>query len=73
MSGQYKGFPKLFFLPSTTDRKENINELMKNVSVDSNNCTYENFMHYSSSEDEFIPQNLDSTYKQKELFPLKLF
>lgn len=61
-----------FFLPCTSDRKEKINQFIKNVSLNPTDCIYENFKQYSSSGDEFIQQDLDSTDEKKELSLLKL-
>ena len=55
---QMENFSKMFFYHrSTTDRKEKTNQFMKNVSLHPIDCIYENFKQYSSSGDEFVPQN----------------
>ena len=36
-----------FYLPSTTDRKEKINQFVKNISLHPIDCRYEDFKKYS--------------------------
>ena len=38
---------------------------MNNVSLHPIDCLYENFKQYSSSSDDFIPQDLDSRDQKK--------
>ena len=49
-----------FFLPSTTDRKEKINQFQKNVSLHPIDCRYENFLKLSHRGVTVKPQDLDS-------------
>ena len=58
----FQEYSKLFFfVPSTTDRKEKINQFQKNVSLHSIDCRYENFQKYSRIGVEFKLQDLDSS------------
>ena len=49
-----------FFLPSTTDRKEKINQFQKSVSLHPIDCRYENFLKLSHRGVTVKPQDLDS-------------
>ena len=52
--------PKLFYyLLSTTDRKEKINQYLGNVSVNPIDCVCENFKNYSPNGEDFNPSNLN--------------
>ena len=48
-----------FYLPSTTDRKESINQYKDNVSLKTIDCNYENFENFHSEQKELYPQHLD--------------
>ena len=56
-----------FFLRSTTDRKEKINQFFENVSLHPIDCRYEDFRKYSVVGRDFCPQDLDSTDLEKRL------
>ena len=60
-------FKMFFFLPSTTDRKEKLNQFFKNVSLHPIDCRYEDFRKYSVVGRDFCPQDLDSTDLEKRL------
>ena len=52
----------LFFLPSTTERKEKINRFFVNVHLYTIDCFYEHFSNYSLKNHTFNPQQLDSRF-----------
>ena len=56
-----------FYLPSMTDSKENINQFVKNVSLDSIDCRYEDFKKYSRDQTDVRPQDLDAPDLNKRL------
>ena len=56
-----------FFLPSTTDRKEKINQFFKNVSLHPVDFRYEYFRKYSAVGRDFCPQDLNSADLEKRL------
>ena len=56
-----------FFLPSTTNRKETINQFFKNVSLHPIDGRYEDFRKYSATGRDFYPQALDSPDMDKRL------
>ena len=56
-----------FYLPSTTDRKENINQFVKNVSLHPIDCRYEDFKKYSRDQRDARPQDLDLPDLNKRL------
>ena len=57
---------KLFYyLPSTTDRKETINQYRSNVQLHPINCLYEDFTGFSPKGKYFKPQDLDSRNLEK--------
>ena len=57
---------KLFYyLPSTTDRKETINQFRSNVQLHPINCLYEDFTGFSPKGKYFKPQDLDSRNLEK--------
>ena len=56
-----------FYLPSTTDRKEKINQFVKNVSLYPIDCWYKDFRKYSWNQTDFRPQDLDSPDLNKRL------
>lgn len=58
-----------FFLPSTTDFKELINQYMEKVSLLPVNCVYEKFQEFSPTKNAFILINLDA--KKIDLMLLK--
>ena len=60
-------FKMFFFLPSTTDRKEKLNQFFKNVSLHPIDCRYEDFRKYFVVGRDFCPQDLDSTDLEKRL------
>ena len=62
-----------FYLPSTTDRKENINWFVKNVSLHPVDCRYEDFKKYSWDQTDFRPQDLDSLDLNKRLAAREIF
>ena len=61
-------YSTLFFdLPSTTDRKEKINQFVKNVFLHPIDCQYEDFKKHSQDQTDFRPQDLDSPDLNKRL------
>ena len=53
-------FPKLFcFLPSTADRKEEINQHISNVNLRTTDGPYDNFQNLSPSNTLFVPSDLE--------------
>ena len=56
-----------FFLSSTTDRKEKIDQFLKNVSLHPTDCHYEDFRKCSANGRDFYPQDLDSSDMEKRL------
>ena len=53
-------FPKLFcFLPSTADRKEEINQHISNVNLRTIDGPYDNFRNLSPSNTLFVPSDLE--------------
>ena len=56
-----------FFLPSTTDKNEKINQFFKNVSLHPIDCRYEDFRKYLAVGRDFCLQNLHSTDLEKRL------
>ena len=53
-----------FYLPSTTDRSESINQYMDHVSLHPIDCPYESFRH-TKTGDDFVPQDLESRDLEK--------
>ena len=54
-------YSALFFcLPYTIDRKEKINQFVKNILLHPIDCQYEDFKEYSWDQTKFGPQDLDS-------------
>ena len=51
---------KLFFLLSTTDSKEKINEFFGNVNLHPIECPYDDFVNYSTKDHSFLPYHLES-------------
>ena len=47
-------------MPSTTDRKEQINKYFGNVNLHPIDCTYDDFVNYSTKNHSFLPHHLDS-------------
>ena len=59
-------FLKLFFLlPSTTDRREKINNFFGNVHPHPINCSYKDFSKYSLKNHTFNLQHLDSRFQEE--------
>ena len=56
-----------FFLPSTMDRKEKINQFMKNFSLHPIDCRFEDFQKCSCIGVDFRPQDLDSSDLERRL------
>ena len=56
-----------FFLPSTTDRKQKINQFFKNVSFHPIDCRYEDFRKYPTNGREFMLPDLDSLDLERRL------
>ena len=50
-----------------TDRKEKINQFVKNVSLHPIDCQYEDFKKYSQDKTDFRPQGLDLPDLNKRL------
>ena len=48
------------YLPSTTDRKESINQYKDNVQLHPIDCPYEKFSEFSSKKSNFFPHHLES-------------
>ena len=64
----FQEFSTLFFyLPSTTNRKEKINQFVKNVSLHPSDCQYENFKKYSRNQINFMLHDLDSSDLERRL------
>ena len=53
------------YLPSTTDRKELVNQFKNNVQLHPIDCSYEKFREFSSSGSNFFPHHLDSDDKKE--------
>ena len=58
-SNREKSSKLFFFLPSTTDRKEKINQYLNNVSLIPTDCIYENFKQYALKDKDFNPSYLN--------------
>ena len=56
-----------FFLPSTTDRIEKINQFFKNVTLHPVDCRYEDFQKYSPTTRDFRLQDLDLSDLERRL------
>ena len=56
-----------FYLPSTTDWKKKISQLVKNLSLHPIDCRYEDFKNYSRNQTDFTPQDLESPDLNKRL------
>ena len=57
-----------FYLPSTTDRKESINQFKSNVQLHPIDCSYEKFSEFSSKQSAFFPHHLESSdQKEREI------
>ena len=56
-----------FFLPSTTDIKEKVNQFFKNLSLHPIDCRHEDFTKYSVTGRDFYLQDLDSPDMEKRL------
>ena len=55
-------------MPSTTDRKESINQYKGNVQLHPIDCAYEKFSEFSSKKSNFFPHHLESTdTKEREI------
>ena len=54
-----------FYLPSTIDCSESINQYLEYVLLHPIDCLYERFKQYSCTGKEFIPQDLDSRDLEK--------
>ena len=64
----FQEFSTLFFyLPSTTNRKEKINQFVKNFSLHPSDCQYENFKKYSRNQINFMLHDLDSSDLERRL------
>ena len=61
---QEKFSKKYFFLPSTTDRKENINQHMGKVSLTPTDCLRENFKDYLPSKKYFNTAGLNALNRE---------
>lgn len=60
LNGKRDNFSRFFyFLPSTTDRKKEINQHLNNVSLHVKDCVYDNFRNLSPSEFDFISFELN--------------
>ena len=55
----------LFFLPSPTDRKENINKFFGKVHFHPIDCSYEDFRNYAFKNSAFSMQHLDSRFLEE--------
>ena len=53
-----------FYLPSTTDRKESLNQHRDSVSLNPINCQHEDSKQFSSSKQDLFPNHLD--YKNEK-------
>ena len=62
----------LFFLPSTTERKEKINKFFGNVHLHPIDCSYEAFSNYYVKSHTFYPQHLDSRFPEEREAARKL-
>ena len=56
-----------FFLPSTTDRKQKINQFSKFVSFHLIDCRYEDFQKYPTNGRDFMLPDLDSLDLERRL------
>ena len=54
-----------FYLPSTTDPKESINQYRDHVQLYPIDCMYNDFTKYLSKGEKFMPQDLDSKDTKK--------
>ena len=54
-----------FFLPSTTDRKETINNFREHVQLHPIDCLYDDFVKHSPKNEPFTPQDPDSNDPEK--------
>ena len=52
-------------MPSTTNRKDSINQFKSNVQLHPIDCSYEKFSEFSSKQSAFFPHHLESS-DQKE-------
>ena len=56
------------YLPSTTDRKESINQYKGNVQLHPIDCAYEKFPEFSSKQSNFFSHHLESAdTKEREI------
>ena len=60
MTRKGKSSTLFFYLPSTTDRKESINQYKDNVQLHPIDCNYESFSQFSSKKASFQPHHLES-------------
>ena len=60
MTRKGKSSTLFFYLPSTTDRKESINQYKDNVQLHPTDCNYESFSQFSSKKASFQPHHLES-------------
>ena len=66
LTEETEGFSLLFFyLPSTTDYKESINQYRDQVQLYPVDCLYNDFTKYLSMGEKFMPQDLDSKDTKK--------
>ena len=63
---QEKFLKKFFYLPSTTDRKEIINQYLEKVSLTPIDCLQENFRAYLRSKKDFNPIDLDDALNRED-------